>query len=821
MAAVKLFLSSTFRDLIAEREAVQDALRKRRQSVLAMEDFLATPSTPLETALEHLRASDLVILVIGFKAGCLLPNNSGMTYTSAEYSEAVATGKHVLAFVKEGKRWPWSKRTEWLNKERSRAKAKALESFRTDVASKWTWETFTTPDQLSLAVILSLDKWEAQGRPGARKTFSSSLEFFASKAPQTPTPILDFTTSLFGREQEIRSLNSFLENDHQAVCVLSGRGGIGKSKLLHDWTKTIGGWQVLFLKDEPLWHEDSAKEIPAAATVLVVDDAHRSDSIGRVAQLFKELRRHRPIKLVLSTRPGAAATLTHPLYRDLDPSEIALVPELEELNRAQALALAREVLGEAFSIYAEPLVQVAGNTPLVIVAGGRLIASRRVAPAELSNLEDFRSTVFNRFLDELQLEGPAFPISPTRPLLELIAALGPVDVDTEDFLTRAEAFLNRRSDEILSTFDALGGTGIVTRRGKPMRVLPDVVADFILEDRCVGKSKRTTQYADSVYASFSGAFFRNLMRNLSELDWRLGRNKYGLDLLSGIWQKIENDFASADEYGRHHLFEELSAAAFYQPDHILSLINMALDRPIESAIEGDAKRYAAGQPYVLEAIPRLLHATAHDPDYLEKSVNLLWEISKQERAGTSDSGGAKSVLKRLASYDLDGWPAFNFAMLLQAVRLCQRQDAFDREFTPIDVIDMLLKHEGEFTEYSGNTVSFGGFGLNIAAIGPLRRNALEFLQFLLSSNVDIPAIRSAHSLGSLLHQYLNRVVRESSESEIAWQSEERMRALEILFDRLQQPASTAVRTRVFQAVRSGTGMNCPDSVRDGGSCRAS
>ena len=133
---MKVFLSSTFSDLVAEREAVLKALRKKRQSVLAMEDFLATPSTPLDIALQHVRASDVFILVIGFKAGSLLPNHSGMTYTSAEYAEAVKLRRHVLAFVKEVKRWPWSSRKEWLNKERSRVKADALANFRSDVGSK-------------------------------------------------------------------------------------------------------------------------------------------------------------------------------------------------------------------------------------------------------------------------------------------------------------------------------------------------------------------------------------------------------------------------------------------------------------------------------------------------------------------------------------------------------------------------------------------------------------------------------------------------------------------------------------------------------------
>jgi hypothetical protein len=93
---------------------------------------------------------------------------------------------------------------------------------------------------------------------------------------------------------------------------------------------------------------------------LIVDDAHRSESMGRVAQLFKDLRRRRrrQVKLVLSTRPGAVTMLTQPLYRDLDPSEIAVVPELQELAKEQSLALAKEVLGDAFSVYAESLVEV-------------------------------------------------------------------------------------------------------------------------------------------------------------------------------------------------------------------------------------------------------------------------------------------------------------------------------------------------------------------------------------------------------------------------------------------------------------------------------
>jgi hypothetical protein len=807
---MKLFLSSTFRDLRDEREAVLLALARKQQAVLAMEHFLAEPSTPLETALQHLRQSDVMILVIGFKAGSLLPDDSGMTYTSAEYAEAIRLGIPVLAFIKVAKRRVRSKKGIWLNKERSRRKARVLDDFHADV-ERCSRDTFETADQLALAVIQSLENWESQGRPGARKTFTSAAEFFASKAPAASIPILDFTAPMQGREQEIDLLNSFLSSSSQSVCVVSGRGGIGKSKILHDWTKTVREREVLFLKDDPLWHVDSYKEIPAKPTLVILDDAHRSDSLPAVSQLFKEFRSRRNLKLLLSTRPGAVPQVTHALYRDLDPREILIVPELQELTREQARELARDILGPSFEFYADDLADVAGNTPLIIVAGGRLIASEQVGPAELTNLEHFRAAIFTRFLDELKLEGPRFAISPTKPLLDLVAAVGPVNSNDETFLTAAEKLLAHRRDEILSTLDELAATGIVTSRDRSVRILPDVLSDFILEDRCVGPSKVSTQYADQIYELFG--FSRDLMRNLSELDWRLERAGYGLDLLSNIWTRIERDFLAGDEYVRHQIFAELSSAAIYQPDHVLKLVDVSLQNPVEKP-EGRLSRFSAGQPYVIEAIPHLLAATAQHPEYIVRSVDFLWELSKEEGGRSSDSGRAKAVLKRLASYGRYVWPSFNFAMLLQAIRLTSFPDAFDREFTPFDLIGSLLEREGEFTEFSDNIVSFGGFGLNIAAIGVLRQNALQFLETCLDSGTEVKAVASARLLGSLLYGYLPRVGRRPGEAELEWQSAERLDAFSILSRRLQRPTTLPVRFQIYDEIRSGTGINCPEIVRD-------
>ena len=159
----------------------------------------------------------------------------------------------------------------------------------------------------------------------------------------------------------------------------------------------------------------------------------------------------------------------------------------------------------------------------MIVAGGRLIAARRVDPSMLTTLEEFRSTIFNRLLDLMDLRGPKFAIDPPLPVLHLIAALGPVDVESREFQQSAPIQLDRPIDEILATVDALASNGIITSRPKPVRILPDVLSDYVLEDHCIGSGNRSTLYADRVYQHFGAHSLKSLMRNLGELDWRRGR----------------------------------------------------------------------------------------------------------------------------------------------------------------------------------------------------------------------------------------------------------------------------------------------------------
>jgi Domain of unknown function (DUF4062) len=82
-APFTVFVCSTFDDLEQERQAVLDAIRRVQQRHSAMELFGAETAQPIETYLKHVRASNILIVIVGHKCGSLVPGQS-ISYSEAE-----------------------------------------------------------------------------------------------------------------------------------------------------------------------------------------------------------------------------------------------------------------------------------------------------------------------------------------------------------------------------------------------------------------------------------------------------------------------------------------------------------------------------------------------------------------------------------------------------------------------------------------------------------------------------------------------------------------------------------------------------------------
>jgi len=144
----QIFLSSTFRDLREERQAVHEAILELGHFPAGMEAFPAADATPWELIKSVIKESDYYILIVGGKYGSTGPE--GISYTEMEYNLAVELGKPILAFTHGDPDQIPAGKIELDNEARSR-----LDSFRQRILER-TCKPWTNKENLKAAVLLSL-----------------------------------------------------------------------------------------------------------------------------------------------------------------------------------------------------------------------------------------------------------------------------------------------------------------------------------------------------------------------------------------------------------------------------------------------------------------------------------------------------------------------------------------------------------------------------------------------------------------------------------------------------------------------------------------
>jgi uncharacterized protein DUF4062/iSTAND domain-containing protein len=107
----RVYISSTYIDLIDYRQEAARTLRRMQQEVATMEDYAASDERPLVKCLADVEKCDFYIGIFARRYGFIPPNRNGdnperKSITELEYRHAVKTGKKCFIFLVDGKsRW--------------------------------------------------------------------------------------------------------------------------------------------------------------------------------------------------------------------------------------------------------------------------------------------------------------------------------------------------------------------------------------------------------------------------------------------------------------------------------------------------------------------------------------------------------------------------------------------------------------------------------------------------------------------------------------------------------------------------------------------
>lgn len=573
--------------------------------------------------------------------------------------------------------------------------------------------------------------------------------------------------TMVGRREWLRALDDFVEAEGSRVFFAIGRGGLGKSRMLYEWSRDFAkrhpGWTLRFVSDSPA-DFTAALDGTSKPLVLVFDDAHRLDEVRR--KLFPELPSRKDVKLVLALRPGPVDQVESEIIQaGFDPTHIQRPPAMKRLSSAEALQLAEEALGPELSErYRLALHNLSRDVPLLAVLAAELLKRGELGDRNLDDTPEVRGLVFEGLLRDARPIEQRFGETRTRDLLRTLAVLAPVKVDA-DFLTRVAALLGdgTQAHHVNDMLAALDDSGLLLTTGAGVRVSPDLLSDHLAYTACYDKRGRNTTFSERVVSHFPPQNFPLLMQHLAEAEWHASRENDSADsIVEPLWQKFVERFQASSFYARSEQLKAWGNIAHLQPRRTLELAELALqlttappdDNPLVRSEKWDS------HAIVLERLPGLLKPLAvHHPKHVASVLDILWQIGRDQPSPRINSQGHPiTTIGEIASFQ----PRKPVEIYNEAVnwfeRLFRSEDWIGRKNSPAWLLDEMLKPlfaaGMEETWRTGNTFHWQPIPLHLDKTDTYRDRTLAIIRAiakrrspeltLATLNVLEHAMRRAH-----------------------------------------------------------------------------
>lgn len=147
----RIFVSSTYSDMVPYRESIRNAIDRADCKAVGMERFGATSIPPLETCKEEMSKCQIYICAIGMRYGSV-EEESQKSYTELEFEYARHIGLPILAFLVD------EDKVRFLRSEVDvDEKASKLEAFKDRIkSSSITCDFFSSSSDLEAKVLQSI-----------------------------------------------------------------------------------------------------------------------------------------------------------------------------------------------------------------------------------------------------------------------------------------------------------------------------------------------------------------------------------------------------------------------------------------------------------------------------------------------------------------------------------------------------------------------------------------------------------------------------------------------------------------------------------------
>ncbi|HET9121540.1 MAG TPA: DUF4062 domain-containing protein, partial [Solirubrobacterales bacterium] len=212
---LRVFVSSTLKELAAERGSVRQAI-ERLAATPVMFELGARPHPPRELYRAYLDQSDIFIGIYADSYGWVAPGEE-VSGLEDEYDLAPAAMPRLI-YIKESA----GTREDRLGALLDRIRDEDLSSYK----------SFHDPGELGQLVVADLavllaERFDQSRTPTAPAPEPPALGIAPSRSSTLPAPL----TTLVGREKDLAAVTALVSSDDSRLVTVSGPGGVGKTRL--------------------------------------------------------------------------------------------------------------------------------------------------------------------------------------------------------------------------------------------------------------------------------------------------------------------------------------------------------------------------------------------------------------------------------------------------------------------------------------------------------------------------------------------------------------------------------------------------------------
>jgi hypothetical protein len=178
--SLHVFVCSTYRDLVSERNAVLDGLEGLSDQFPSLSFYCPRSIQTLDSAKEEIRGSDVLVLIVGHLQGVIAPGLD-ISHGEAEYNEGTAQGKPVLVYLRDEKSGLFP-----AHFEREPARLAQLKAFREKLERHHGAKVFD--DIYSLVSLVTQDLFRLAQEKGLETKSGPKTTRFKAKSWETRRP---------------------------------------------------------------------------------------------------------------------------------------------------------------------------------------------------------------------------------------------------------------------------------------------------------------------------------------------------------------------------------------------------------------------------------------------------------------------------------------------------------------------------------------------------------------------------------------------------------------------------------------------------------